>query len=126
MLRKFAIFGLVLLIAGAAMLTWALTDQKKQEQLIREQQEEMEWNLSKVDKLVAGEEDVNPSVNISSGEKLQKQLDKHKSLNEVREMTVTISILCMLIGGGAFLGWLLVCTSPVSYTHLTLPTTPYV
>ena len=111
MLRKFAIFGLVLLIAGAAMLTWALTDQKKQEQLIREQQEEMEWNLSKVDKLVAGEEDVDPSVNISSGEKLQKQLDKHKSLNEVREMTVTISILCMLIGGGAFLGWLLVCTS---------------
>lgn len=111
MLRKFAIFGLVLLIAGVAMLTWVLADQKKQEQLIREQQEEMEWNLSKVDKLVAGEEDVDPSVNISSGEKLQKQLDKHKSLNELREITVTISILCILTGGITFLGWLLVCTS---------------
>lgn len=106
MLRKFAIIGSIILIGGLALFNWALSDQKKEEQLLASYEAHIKENMSKLDKLVAGETDVNPSVDIVPDDSLQRELDKVKSRKEMRELSVTISILCMLLGGLLFTSWL--------------------
>lgn len=113
MLRKFAIIGSMILIGGLALFSWALSDQKKEEQLLRQHEAQIQANMSKLDKLIAGEADVHSSVDIVPDDSLQQELDKFKSRKEMRELSFTISILCILIGGLLFAVWFWVTTSRI-------------
>ncbi len=155
MRKKFVIFGLVLLLGGAAALIWVLTEQRKERrlaasyklkyaseadeylkqynewsQLPPQERPQLPWGLSKygetrteiqlrreqqerlkadLDKLAAGETDVHPFADIIYGESWQKELSKYKTRNKMRELTITASTTCMLVGGtisaGCLLSW---------------------
>jgi hypothetical protein len=111
MLNRFAIVGGILLLAGSALLGWVLTEQRKEEQLLQEQQEKFKTNLYQVDKLALGETTIYPSAGIIASENLQKELDKYETRKETKELILTASMACMLIGGATLTGRLLVSTA---------------
>jgi len=110
MLNRFVIVGGILLLAGLALLGWVLTEQRKEEQLLQEQQKKFKTNLYQVDKLALGETTIYPSAGIIASENLQKELDKYETRKETRELILTASIVCMLVGGATLTGRLLVST----------------
>jgi len=75
--------------------------------------------LDKLDKVVAGETDVYPSVDVASDEDLQQALDKHKMRKETIELVHTGSIMCMVTGGAISTWWLLLCTARLLITGLS-------
>ena len=110
MLNRFVIVGGILLLAGLALLGWVLTEQRKEEQLLQEQQKKFKTNLYQVDKLALGETTIYPSAGIIASENLQKELDEYETRKETRELILTASIVCMLVGGATLTGRLLVST----------------
>lgn len=110
MLNRFAIVGGILLLAGSVLLGWVLTEQRKEEQLLQEQQKKFKTNLYQVDKLALGETTIYPSAGIIASENLQKELDKYEAQKETKELILTASMACMLIGGATLTGRLLVST----------------
>jgi len=102
----FLILGLVLLAVGIAALRWVLAEQRREQQLVQEQQEMLEAHLDKVDGVVTGETDVNALSKIAGGEKWPEEADKTETPKETRELVLTISIVFVLAGGSIF-GWCL-------------------
>jgi len=119
MYKKLVIVGLVLFLAGTAAFGWVLAEQRKARQLLQKRQENLKASLDKLDKVVAGETDVYPSVDVASDEDLQQALDKHKMRKETIELVHTGSIMCMVTGGAISTWWLLLCTARLLITGLS-------
>ena len=137
MRRKSIILGLALFLAGIAVLGWSLVEEKKEQQqmysyklkyyskldeylkqykygktksAVQLRQEQQERLLADLDSLAAGETDAYAFADILYGENWRQELDKYKARKEMRELVLTGSIFCVLIGGSIFTWWLLVGT----------------
>ncbi|GAH75001.1 unnamed protein product, partial [marine sediment metagenome] len=104
---KFVILSLLVFLAGNGARSWVTSQQRKEKQLLKQQQEKSEAGLYILDKMVAGETDVNPSDEIISGQNLQNEIDRYKKRIETRELASTVSILLMLSGGSVASWWFL-------------------
>jgi len=108
---KFVILSLLVFLAGNAARSWVDSQQRKEKQLLKQQQEKFEAGLYILDKMVAGETDANPSDEIISGQNLQNEIDRYKKRIETRELASTVSILLMLSGGSFASLWFLLQTA---------------
>jgi len=93
MLKKSIILALLLLVSGSAGLGWVLTEQRKENQLVQHLQQKLKVNLESVNKLIAGETEVNPAASITSIEHLQRALNRYKTQRDTRELILTGSIV---------------------------------
>ena len=107
MCRKIVIVGLVLFLGGVAALGWVLAEQRRGRQLLLERQQRLQASLDKLNRVVAGETDVYPSI---SEEDLQHKWDERNMPKETIELVFTTSIMCILGGGTIVAWWLLLCT----------------
>ena len=109
MVKKSIIIGLVLLLAGAAVFGWSLWELREEQRLQDEYDARLAANLYKVDKVLAGEAEVDIFVfgDAASQKNLQRKLDEYKSRKEIRELAFNVSIALMLGGGCIFVWWLL-------------------
>ena len=137
MRRKSIILGLALFLAGTAVLGWSLVEKEKERRqmssyklkyyskldeylkqykygktkpAVQLRQEQQERLLADLDRLAAGETDAYAFADILYGENWRQELDKYKAREEMRELVITGSILCVLTGGSIFTWWLLVGT----------------
>ena len=106
--EKILTLALVLCIAGVAGFGWSLSEQKKEKQLLLEQQEKLNTKIAELDKLLDGKMSVRSlSANVSD-ENLQRELDRYqkKETTTISDI-LTISIICLAIGVTILIGWLL-------------------
>ena len=121
MWKKTIIFGLILLFTGAAILGWALVEQRREKQLLQEQLERLDTKLAKLDKLIAGEIDIPSFAKIISTEDWQQKLNRHRTKKKTRDLAVNVGIVSMLTGAVVFTWWLLLWTARlVIYNWLVL------
>lgn len=106
MRKKSVILGLVLLLAGAVMLGWILTEQKREKKHQEERQEKLKTKLSKLDEMIGDEIDIRHFNNVVYDEDHQQESAKYKRREETRGLILTASGMFML-SGGAILSWLL-------------------
>ncbi|MHC4394538.1 MAG: nucleotide exchange factor GrpE [Planctomycetota bacterium] len=107
MWKKSIIFGLILLLGGAAAVSWALIEQRKEKQLLQEQLEILNARLTELDKLITGEIDIPSFAKIISVEDWHQKLNQHKEKKKTRNLTLNTGVVCMLTGGAVFTWWLL-------------------
>jgi len=108
--KKSIIVGLVLLLVGSLMLAWVFAEQKKEKHLLGQQLEKLKSNLDKINdlNLAAGETKISSFADIDYDEEnLSQKLNEHSELKETRELILTISIVCILMGGAILSWWLL-------------------
>ncbi len=91
-------------------LPWGLDEYGKTKPAVQLRQEQQERLLADLDSLAAGETDAYAFADILYGENWRQELDKYKAREEMRELVITGSILCVLTGGSIFTWWLLVGT----------------
>ncbi len=115
MLKKFAIIGVVFLIAGGTVLWLVQSERKKDAQTLLEQQQKVNANLDKVGKVVAGQIDIDSFTNIAANESQQRELDSYKAREETRDTVFTVSLVCMSTGG-----FILVCVLTIGITRLII------
>jgi len=96
MCKKFVIWGVVLLFAGAAALGWSIFDQKKGSQLFQSQKEVFEYELGELKDLIDNKAETNYSD--AFGKKYRQQLAQYKSRIEFRELIFSVSIVSVVIG----------------------------
>jgi len=106
MCKKSVILGLVLLLAGAVMLGWIFTEQKREKKRQEERQEKLKTKLSKLDEMIGDEIDIRHFNNVVYDEDHQQESAKYKRREETRGLILTVSGMFML-SGGAILSWLL-------------------
>jgi molecular chaperone GrpE (heat shock protein) len=93
------VVGLLLSLAGVAVLAWAQSEQERQKQLLQEQQESLNTELDKLDRVLAGEIDVHSFAGTVPDENREQELNKYISRMETRELVFVVSILCISAGG---------------------------
>ncbi len=106
MLKKAFVLSLVLLLTGAAMISWVLAEQKEKKQLLRQQMEKLNAESAELDKLIAGEIDAHSFSKIVPGEDWQQELSRYKAQEETRLLVLNTSIAWASMGG-AILTWCL-------------------
>ena len=106
MLKKAFVLSLVLLLIGAAMISWVMVEQKEKKQLLRQQMERLNAESAELDKLIAGEIDVHSFSKVVAGEDWQQELSKYKAQEETSLLVLNASIACASMGG-AILAWCL-------------------
>lgn len=111
MCKKAVILGLVLLLAGGALLGWVFTEQKKEKQLLEEQRERFKTNLSRLAQIIGDGIDAGHFEDIVYDENSQQESDKYKKREETRELILTVSALFTLTGGAILGWWLLLWTA---------------
>jgi len=111
MWKKAIILGLILLLIGSGTVGWALLEQRKEKQQLQEQLELLDGKLSKLDKLIAGEIDIQSFAKVFSVEDWHQKINQYKAKKRTRDFTLNIGIACMLAGGGIFTWRLLLSTA---------------
>jgi len=115
MYRRFAvisvIIGLFFFLLGAAALGWALAGQKKEKQLLQEQQKGFNDGWNNLDKVVSGKIDVRSFANLVPHKNQQQESDKYRSQIEMRELVFSVSIVSILLGAAILSWWLLLWTA---------------
>jgi molecular chaperone GrpE (heat shock protein) len=103
MAKKAIIIGLLLLGAGVSVFGWVYSEQRKQESFAGQYEEKWEEDMSRVDRMMAGETGVHKGMDIADNEPNYANLRQLQARMEKLEMAMTASIVCM-IAGGAVLG----------------------
>ena len=106
----FLFLALVLLIAGAAGHRRVLSEQKKERELLYQQQEKFNTKVTELDKLLDGKINVSAISGDVPDEKLQEELVKHQEELAKRADIQTISFICLFTGLTIFAAWVLFYT----------------
>ncbi len=99
MAKRAMIIGLLLLSAGAAVFGWVYCEQRKQESLGGRYEEKWEEDMSRVDRMMAGETGVHKGMDITDNEPNYASIRQLQAKMEDLEMAMTASIVCMVTGG---------------------------
>jgi len=106
MCKKSVILGLILLLAGAVMLGWLFTEQKREKKLQEERREKLKTKLSELDEMIGDEIDIRHFNGVVYDDDHQQESAEYKRREEMRGLILTVSGVFMLTGG-AILSWLL-------------------
>ena len=111
MCKKSVILGLVLLLAGTALLGWVFTERRKEKQLQQQQRERLRTSLGKLGEMVGDEIDVRRFGDIIYDDNHNQESDKYKRREETRGLILTVSGVLTLTGGTILSWWLLLGTA---------------
>ena len=97
--KKILTVSLVLWIIGVVGFSWVFREQKKEKQILQQQQEKLDNNVIKLDKMLSGEMSVQSFTDNVSRDNLQEELDRIKSRKRLaRPLILAASATCMAIG----------------------------
>ncbi|MHC4241925.1 MAG: nucleotide exchange factor GrpE [Planctomycetota bacterium] len=102
---KSVILGLILVIVGIVLFSIAAAGQKKERQLLQEQQKKTEDNINALEKLVAGEINVDSFAQSVPSDDWESSFSTPPANKENTELKLITSTVCMGIGTTLLIWW---------------------
>ena len=102
---KSVILGLILVIVGIVMFSIAATGQKKERQLLQEQQKKTEKNINTLEKFVAGEINIDSFAKAVPSDDWESSFSIPEANKENTELKLITSTVCMGIGTILLIWW---------------------
>ena len=102
---KSVILGLILVIVGIVMFSIAAAGQKKERQLLQEQQKKTEDNINALEKLVAGEINIDSFAQTVPSDDWESSFSTPPANKENTELKLITSTVCMGIGTTLLIWW---------------------
>ena len=102
---KSVILGLILVVVGIVMFSIATAGQKKERQLLQEQQKKTEKNINTLEKFVAGEINIDSFAKAVPSDDWESSFSIPEANKENTELKLITSTVCMGIGTTLLIWW---------------------
>ncbi|MBW8014686.1 MAG: hypothetical protein FVQ82_00740 [Planctomycetes bacterium] len=105
-IKKYITFILALWLLGVAGFCWVALDRNVEKVRIAEHDEMLKAQLSKLDKMIAGEEDIRRLSEALGNDNWQAELERIQKRNTtIRPLITSVSTGCVALGGLIITGW---------------------